>query len=416
MLFLRMGVTTTGMRPYVRLYGADGTKYCEASSYGAIADLLTCPPLAEGTYTLIVTTFADNSTGNYSLALQRTNNPSNTTALSFGLPRTATLAAAAEVDTYTFTGTANDTVIVRIGSGTSALKPLIRLYSPTGVKLCEAYSYSTAGELGPCLLPATGTYVVLLTTLNDIATGSYGVTIQRVNRPSAATPLPAGITTSSTLTTTGQLATATFTAISGDAIYLRLGTTSSSFKPQVRIFGDDGAKLCEAYSYSYTTQIASCLMPRTGIYTVIVNALNTADVGGYSITMQRINQPEQAGIVYARRAVSGTFTSAGDIDTYSFTGQGNSSVLIRMSTTTSPVSPLVQLFSRDGTRLCAADSYSATAEISTCLLPSDDDYTVIATSRDGGVSGYNLTLTCLSETCTVGQPPEEHLYLPFAIR
>ena len=66
----------------------------------------------------------------------------------------------AEMDTYTFTASAGDKVLVRMSKSSGDLWPEIRVYSPDGTKLCEAYSSATA-EIASCTLTSTGTYTIL---------------------------------------------------------------------------------------------------------------------------------------------------------------------------------------------------------------------------------------------------------------
>lgn len=411
-IFLRLGSTTSGLKPYVRLYDHNGTKICADYSYGSTVELSSCPILMGGTYTLIVTSFSDSATGNYSFAFLRLNNPVNFAPLNFGEPQAATLAGAAEIDTYTFAANQQDTIILRMGSSTNGLKPQLRLYDANGVQVCSTYSYGRTGELGPCLLPSSGMYVALINAFSDTATGSYAVTLQRLNQPSQAVPLFAGVTATGLITMPGAFSTFTITAALGDVLYTRLSSPISGFHPYIRIFGNDGVKVCDSYGYGKIVDIPSCLLPRAGIYTIIASTLDSALTGAYALTFQWINRPEQTQTLYFNKAQSGQLITDATLGTHSFTAQGSNTILLRMSTTITTIDPYLQIFSRDGTRLCSAYSYSSTVEINQCLLPSDGDYTVIATSYTGGSSNYNLTLVCLTGTCGAIQPPEESVYLP----
>ena len=53
--------------------------------YGATyAEISSCSLTTTGTYTIQVSEYGGNSTGDYSLSLQRLNNPGNAIAMSFG--------------------------------------------------------------------------------------------------------------------------------------------------------------------------------------------------------------------------------------------------------------------------------------------------------------------------------------------
>ncbi len=413
-IVLRMSSTASTLKPLIRLYRADGALLCSAYSYGAIAELSNCVAPATETYTILVTAFADSTVGTYSLAVQRPNNPVAAQPLLFGQPTLATLATMAELDAYTFNANQEDTVVLRMGRATGGLKPQVRVYGPTGTLLCGNSSYgAVTGAI--CLIPVSGTYTVLSSAFNDPATGSYGLTIQRVNAPPNATPLAAGITATSALTAAGQLATYTFAGAANHAVYLRMGAINSAIKPEISVYGDNGALICSKYTYGATVDVGPCLLPRTGMYTVLVNSFDVPATGGYGLTFQRITAPEQATTLYFGAPSFATLNSPASIGAFQFTAAASSSVRLRM-TTGSALNPVIQIFSADGTKLCSSYSYGAAAEIATCQLPFDGDYTILATSLNDATGPYTLSLTCLNGTCGAVTPPFTYVFVPFVRR
>jgi hypothetical protein len=77
------------------------------------------------------------------------------------------------MDTYTFTASADDKVLVRMSKSSGSLWAGIRVYGPDGTKRCETYSPDTA-EIASCTLPSTGTYTILAYDgFNGTYTGDY---------------------------------------------------------------------------------------------------------------------------------------------------------------------------------------------------------------------------------------------------
>jgi hypothetical protein len=417
-IVLRMGRTTPDVQPQIRLYNSTGTKLCEAyDSYAAVVDLAACAPLSAGTYTVLITAFNSANTGTYNLSFQRVTNPVGAATLTFGQSTMATLSAAAELDVYTFTASAQDTVVLRMGSSTNELYPHIRVYGPTGTKLCEGYrNYSYAADVSGCLLPSTGTYTVLVNTYNSTTTGTYGLIVQRANRPSSALPIELGKHRLGELTTPGELDSYTFTANSGDMMLLRMGSSTSELYPHLRIYGPDGVKLCESYRlYQAAVDIDACLLPSNGNYTILVNAYSSANTGAYGLMLQRLNNPGNAKPLDFGRTETGLLESPGQFATYTFGATANSAVHLRMTSSTSALYPHIRLYSQDGTKLCEAGrSYQSNAEISRCLLPTSGKYTLVATNYNrAGTGSYTISLTCLTESCEWTPRPMEHLFLPF---
>jgi hypothetical protein len=121
---------------------------------------------------------------------------------------------------------------------------------------------------------------------------------------------PVAILAINVLTTTGQLATYTITAATGDAWYLRMGALGSSVRPQIRVFADDGSLVCQNYSYGYAISLGPCLVPRAGVYTVLANAFSEPTLGAYGLIAQRMRQPVAATVIYVGRDQHGMPVSA----------------------------------------------------------------------------------------------------------
>src|SRR5439155_1508084 len=85
-----------------------------------------------------------------------------------------------DLDPWTFTATAGETVVVNIGeTGTnSAFVPWIRVFGPTGVIVSGGNNWGPLAAQVQVTAPTSGTYTVLVSTndaLND-ATGTYVIT------------------------------------------------------------------------------------------------------------------------------------------------------------------------------------------------------------------------------------------------
>jgi hypothetical protein len=83
------------------------------------------------------------------------------------------------MDTYTFSASAGDMVLVRMTKSSGNIWPGIAVYSPDGTKLCETYGSSTA-KIASCALPSTGTYSILAYDgFNGTYTGNYSLYLQQ---------------------------------------------------------------------------------------------------------------------------------------------------------------------------------------------------------------------------------------------
>ena len=120
-----------------------------------------------------------DATGTYGLFLQRTNNAGNAEPIAFGEKKTGSITKLAQMNNYTFTATAGDTIYTRMDSSW-ATGPQVRLYAPNGTLVA-----TTTGNLGYYAtdltqkLPTTGKYTLLAGDNIGDATGTYGLSLQR---------------------------------------------------------------------------------------------------------------------------------------------------------------------------------------------------------------------------------------------
>lgn len=415
-VLVRMGSSGSGLTPHLRLYKPDGTSLCENYSYSAALDLAPCILPTSGQYTLVVSDYAGVDTGGYGVIVQRLNSPGNTSPLAFGQTTLATISAPGEVDTYSFTAAAADTLVVRMGSASSVLAPHIRMYGPDGVKLCETYSYSPAIDTGGCLAPSNGAYKVLVNDYNGADSGSYGISLQRVNNPSQPQALAFGQLQTTDLIAPGQLATYTFAANSGDTVLLRMGGTSNGIYPQMRVFAANGTMICNANGYPSAVEIPGCILPSAGVFSVLVNDYNHSTTGSYGLTLQRLNNPGNATSLLINQIATDAISAPGQFATYTFATKANSTVRVRMSSPYGGVYPSIRLYGPDGVLLCQASGYYGVVETDRCVLPSDSTYTVVAANYNGAGSGnYYLSVLCLGGDCGPALQLS-YVYLPLTRR
>jgi hypothetical protein len=128
---------------------------------------------------VLVRDCSDTNAGNYVLYGQRTSSPfSPAPFLWGGQAHSGTIASPARSNTYTFGGTANNSVDLTMVATSGSLSPTIELYSPVGALLAEAFNQGCSGskvELNSVQLTDTGIYTVLVRDCSDTNTGNYSI-------------------------------------------------------------------------------------------------------------------------------------------------------------------------------------------------------------------------------------------------
>jgi PKD repeat protein len=211
------------------------------------------------------------------------------TPTTFGETLAGSIAASGEVDTYTFTGIANDRVLVSMAVASGAMTPEIRLYNPAGQLTCSAYSYAgSAAGFEDCSLPVAGTYTLLANDYGLTDTGPYGLHLQRLNNPGNATALAFGQTLQATIGAVGEKDAYTFSAGVGDRVLVSMAVASGAMTPEIRLYNPAGQLTCSAYSYAGSAAgFEDCSLTVAGTYTLLANDYGLTDTGSYSLRLGR---------------------------------------------------------------------------------------------------------------------------------
>lgn len=293
-LLLRAGATAGTITPLVRVFDAGGVVLCSAgTSYSAGAEISRCALPQDGSYIVLVGDALATRTGNYNLYLQRVTAPSGASALVTELTTGGTIQAAAAMQTYTLEGWANEVVLLRAGVNAGTLTPLIAVYDPGGVRICEAgTSYSAGAEITHCQLPRSGRYVVLIGDALATRTGSYNLYAQHLTLPMTTFPLASGDSLAESIDATADADGYTWVAGDHDTIQVRVAATSGGLHPLVRVFDPAGVLVCQAgASYSVSADTGPCLLPRSGAFTILSADATAIQTGAYRIRLTCLTTP-----------------------------------------------------------------------------------------------------------------------------
>ena len=377
---MAMGVSA----PEVRLYSPGGIDpICSAKGFASVAEISSCTLPSDGTYIIEARSWVSTVGGGYSLHLQRLNGPANANAISYGDTASGSIDPKAEMDAYTFAGSAGDIVLVRMWSWA----PVVRLYSSDGTSLSETQG-GTGGSFAHIFdytLPSDGTYSVLAGSWEPTVGGGYSLHLQRVSDPANPTSISYGDTVSGTIDPRAEMDPYTFIGSAGDIVLVRMW----SWAPVVWLYDQDGSYLTgdQGEVESSFAHIFDYTLPSDGTYTILAG--RWLETGGYSLHLQRVSDPANSTSISYGDTVSGTIDPEAEMDAYTFAGSAGDIVLVRMSSW----APVVWLYDQDGSYLTGdqGGEVASVAEISDFELPSDGTYTILA-GRWRETGGYTLSL------------------------
>jgi hypothetical protein len=397
LLLLRMGTSSGNLWPGVRVYDHAGASVCAATGVASL-EIAGCSLAGGGTYSILVYDSYENSfTGNYALYIQRLNNPANAIPFGFGQTLTGSILTPAQMDTYTFTVNAGDTLLVRMLTTSGSFWAGIRIYAANGTLVTKdsSYTFATAGQYS----------LLAYDSFNGVSTGSYGIFMQRLNNPGNATPVDFGQTTPGSFLLPVQMDTYTFSGNPGDKVLLRMGRASGSFFPGLLVYDPAGVQICAKYS-GITAEIASCALATAGTYTILAyDAFEGSGLGDFGLYLQRLNQPGGARAIARGTATGGSILSPAQMGTFTFSIPAADTVSLKIIRLANTFQPGLRVYAPDGSLLCEG-TYSDSTQLEACALPGSGSYTLLVyDSFNGTLTGrYSVYLDC----CKV--------YLPLNLR
>lgn len=139
----------------------------------------------------------------------------------------------------------------------------------------------------PCTLPRGGRYTLIVGDAAGTHSGDAQIVAQLLTAPPSGRLLLAGDVIAGAIGTVAQVDTFLWDAADGDRLRLWLGRSDGSLTPMLRVIDATGVVVCAAgTSYSTAAEIASCAVPRRGLYTVLAMDARGIATGGYQLRVQ----------------------------------------------------------------------------------------------------------------------------------
>lgn len=389
--------TGNSFSPVLRVYRPDGSVECTSglSAGGSSYVAGDCTLTATGTHLVLVGDYNGSPyAGDYSVFLQRTNNPTGATSIAFGDTATGSIATGAETDTFAFSATNGDRIYLSsVRESGSSFSPVMRVYRPDGAVECTSglsgggYSGYVAGD---CTLNATGTHLILLGDANGTPyAGDYSIYIQRTNNPTGASPIAFGDTATGSIATGAETDTFTFSASSGDRVYLKgVRENGSSLSPVFRVYRPDGSVKCTSglSGGGYSGDVANdCTLDATGTHVFLLGDANgTPYSGDYSVYIQRVNDPTGATAISFGQTFTGSIGVGAEADTFTVSASSGDRVFLKGVRESGSTNPSFRIYRPDGTTVCTPSAGGYGDEVTAdCALDATGTFTVLATD-DGG--------------------------------
>ncbi|HEX5151048.1 MAG TPA: T9SS type A sorting domain-containing protein [Parafilimonas sp.] len=347
--------------------------------------------LKSGKYKIIISDDNYVETGGYGFSLWRIHPPMGT-SISYGQNLQDTLPVVADINGYTFYGNTNDMITLLLAKSSNYYyTPMIEIYDPDGYRLKQAQA--NAIRIDTMTLLKTGLYTILVLDNDGFETGTYGLTLRRIN-PVMGTNINYGKNLQGILPSVAAINGYTFNGKKDDIITLLLAKSSNYyFTPTIEIYDPDGYRLKQAQANAI--RIDTMTLLKTGLYTILVLDNDGFETGTYGLTLRRINPPTGKHITYGTN-LQDTLSSVAAINSYIFKGFRNNIITLLVSKTSNYYfTPKVEIYDPNGVLLRRAEGN--TIIIDTLKLLKTGQYTILVMDNDGFETGtYGLSLPCVT--------------------
>jgi YD repeat-containing protein len=379
--------------PVVEVYDPAGNPVSSAQSVTAA----TFKTSAQGDYTVLVESSNYLQTGGYAIAFARLDVPCNGAA---GAPQTLSCASvvdgsingALQSNSYSVAAQANDAFLLRLEqtSPGSAFRPRVDVYDPQGNPIQFVNTNSLAS---PLLFTAStgGSYTLSVSdsSTGGGQTGTYSLSLVRLNRPCNAPALGCGALAAGSFSRPLASSVYTYTAAAGESFTLRMLDYTGALQPDLEVYDALGNPVGQSASSNVTG--VDVVAPAAGVYTVVAMDASLRQAGGpFGIELLRTRNACSAASAQGQ-TVRGVVNGGEPFISYSIPASNGDALLVRSASVTPGFAAQMDLYDPSGVRLDSS-TFALSRKVS-----ATGTYTVIVgASAPATAGGYALSWQLLN--------------------
>lgn len=188
----------------------------------------------------------------------------------------------------------------------------------------------------------------------------------------------------------GEVDSYQFQGTTNDRLIFRAARTSGTYTLLLRVRDANNNQVCS--DVSSTRAIADCTLTSTGTFSLEISDYRANGTGGYQVYAQRLNAPSGARAATFGTIVAGGLGYAIESDTYSFSGEINDQIELRLRRLTGSFTPQLSVYDQGGTRVCN-DVAAVAPRITPCTLKETGTHYVVVEDYYASATGtYEWTL------------------------
>jgi hypothetical protein len=369
------------------LYGPDGSLLETLITASGELAVLTRSITQSGEYVLVFSEAEGDDTGSYGLSIQVTNSPSCALAIACGYDETHFLGNYAEMDAYSFTLSAGDSLRIHANFIISSHHEQLDLYGPDG-SLLETL-ITASGELAVLTRSITqsGEYVLVFSEAEGDDTGSYGLSIQVTNSPSCALAIACGYDETHFLGNYAEMDAYSFTLSAGDSLRIHANFIISSHHEQLDLYGPDGALLETLITASDELAVLTRSIIQSGEYVLVVSEAEGDDTGSYGLSVEVTNSADCLLKVGCLNDTIGFLGNYAEMDGYWIDLSQGDQLYLQMDFIIGSHHERIDVFYPDGTFWKTIVTGSNQTAILDEVIPLTGTYFIIVSEAEGDDTG-----------------------------
>jgi YD repeat-containing protein len=390
---IRTAATDAGssLVPVIEVYDPTGSPVASAQ---AVTTAVFKTSL-QGDYIILVESSNYIQTGGYAIAFARLDVPCNAggappQALSCASVVSGSINGALQSNSYSVAAQANDAFLVRLEqtSPNSAFRPRVDIYGPQGNPI--TFTNTNLQPL-PFSVPTDGSYTLTVTDSSATGgqTGTYSLSLLRLNRPCNAGTIGCGVLATGSFS--GPLASSvyTYTAAAAESFTLRMLNYAGALQPDLRVYDSQGNPLGQSTSGNVTG--VDVVQPAAGVYTVVAMDDSVLQAGGpFGIELLRTRNACSVASPQGQ-TVNGVINGAQPFISYSIPATNGDALMVRSASLTPGFAAQMDLYDPTGVHLP-----SSTFELSQTVSATGTYTVVVGASAPLTTGGYALSWQLLN--------------------
>ena len=392
---IRTAVTdaSSSLVPILEVYDPTGSPVAAAQS----VTTATFKTSVAGSYTVLVESSNYVQTGGYAVAFARLDIPCNTggaalPALSCASVVDGSIAGVLQTNSYSLAAQANDAFLLRLEqtSPSSAFRPRVDVYDQKG----NPIQFVNTDSLSRLLftVPADGSYTLSVSdsSTGGGQTGTYSLSLLRLNRPCNAGTIGCGALATGNFSRPLASSVYTYNAAAGESFTLRMLTYTGALQPDLEVYDSQGNPVGQSTSGNVTG--VDVAQPAAGAYTVVAMDGSLLQAGGtFGVELLRTRNACSAASPQGQ-TVNGVINGEEPFISYSIPATNGDALLVRSASVTPGFAAQMDLYDPTGARLD-----SSTFALSRTVSTTGSYTVVVGASAPLTTGGYALSWQLLNK-------------------